>query len=93
MLTIGYKELSNCKFSNYPGIYSNTGEGKGKPNYELSKIYVDRDCSDSGTRISEADKDKLKIIKVLRNKRENEFSATRFKTKKSGLRIRKLIKQ
>ena len=47
---------------------------KGKRNYEFSKIYVDKDYSDPGTRIDEADKDKLKIIKALRNKRENKFN-------------------
>lgn len=55
-------------FSACPGIYSNIGEGKGKRNYEFLKIYVDKDYSDSGTRISEDDKDKLKITRVLRNK-------------------------
>lgn len=74
MVTIRYKELSSGKFSAYLDIYSNTGEGKGKRNYEFLKIYVDKDYSDSGTRISEADKDKLKIIKALRNKREDELN-------------------
>ena len=66
--------------------------GKGKRNYEFRKIYVDKDYSDLGTRIGEAGKDKFKIIKALRNKIENEFNSTKFKTKKSSLRIRTLRK-
>ena len=58
MVTIRYKELSSGKFSAYLDIYSNMGEGKGKRNYEFLKIYVGKDYSDSGTRVSEADKDK-----------------------------------
>jgi hypothetical protein len=48
--------------------------GKGKRNYEFRKIYVDKDYSDPGTQIGEAYKDKLKIIKTLRNIRENKFN-------------------
>jgi len=35
--------------------------GKGTRKYEFLQIYVDKDCSDSGTRIIEADKDKLML--------------------------------
>jgi hypothetical protein len=50
-----------------------TVEGKGKRNYEFLKNYVGKDYSAPGTRIRESDKDNLKIINALRNKRENEL--------------------
>jgi site-specific recombinase XerD len=74
MVTIRYKKLSTGKFSAYLDVYSNTGEGKGKRNYEFLKIYVDKDYSDAASRVSEPDKEKLKIIKALRNKREDELN-------------------
>ena len=55
----GYKYLPCCK---------------GKRNYEFRKIYVDKYYYDPGTQIGKADKNKLKIIKALRNKRENKFN-------------------
>jgi hypothetical protein len=51
-----------------------TVEGKGKCNYEFLKIYVGKDYSVPGTRITESDKDNLKIINSLRNKRENDLN-------------------
>jgi integrase len=74
MVTVRYKKLSSGKFSAYLDIYSNTVEGKGKRNYEFLKIYVGKDYSVPGTRITESDKDNLKIINALRNKRENELN-------------------
>lgn len=74
MVTVRYKKLSSGKFSAYLDIYSNTTEGKGKRNYEFLKIYVGKDYSAPGTRITESDKDNLKIIAALRNKRENELN-------------------
>lgn len=57
MVTVRYKKLSNGKFSAYFDIYSSTGEGKGKRNYEFLKIYVDKDYSDSGPGL-------LRMIKI-----------------------------
>jgi hypothetical protein len=48
-------------------------EGKGKRNYEFLKNYVGKDYSAPGIWITESDKDNLKIINALRNKRENEL--------------------
>jgi hypothetical protein len=59
MVTVRYKKLSSGKFSAYVDIYSNTVEGKGKRNYEFLKIYVGKDYSVPGTRITESDKDNL----------------------------------
>jgi hypothetical protein len=43
---------------------------KGKRNYGFLKIYVNKDYSVPGTRITEPDKDNFTIINALRNKRE-----------------------
>lgn len=74
MVTVRYKKLSTGKFSAYLDVYSNNGGVKGKRNYEFLKIYVNKDYSDAGCRISESDKEKLKIIKALRNQREDELN-------------------
>jgi hypothetical protein len=51
-----------------------TVEGKGKRNYEFLTIYVGKYYSVPGNRITESDKDNLKIINSLRNKRENDLN-------------------
>lgn len=55
-------------------VYSNTGEGKRKRNNGFLRIYVDKDYSDAASRIREPNKEKLKIINALRNKREDELN-------------------
>lgn len=72
MVTVRYKKLKNGKFSAYLDLYS--GNGEGKRNYEFLKIYLDKDYSSTSTRVSEADKEKMKLIKAIRNKREDELS-------------------
>jgi len=84
MITIRYKKLKSGKFSAYLDIYSNSIEGKGKRNYEFLNIYLDKDYSDTGTRISEADKEKMKIVRAVRNKREDEISFSDHGYKQQG---------
>jgi len=84
MITIRYKKLKSGKFSAYLDIYSNSIEGKGKRNYEFLNIYLDKDYSDTGTRISETDKEKMKIVRAVRNKREDELSFSDHGYKQQG---------
>jgi hypothetical protein len=44
MVTVRYKKLNDHKYSTYLDIYSGTGQGKGKRNYEFLKIYVTKHC-------------------------------------------------
>ncbi len=74
MVTVRYKKLKSGKFSAYLDIYSKNGDGKGKRNYEFLRIQVDKDYSEKGVRITEADKDKLKLIQSIRNKREDQLN-------------------
>jgi integrase len=74
MVTVRYKKLKSGKFSAYLDVYSNTGQGKGKRNYEFLKIYVTKDYSDASTRVVEVDKDKMKIVNAIRNNREDRMS-------------------
>lgn len=74
MVTIRYKKLKSGKFSAYLDIYTKNGNGKGKRNYEFLSIQVDKDYSEKATRVTEADKDKLKLIQAIRNKREDQLN-------------------
>ncbi len=74
MVTVRYKKLNDDKYSAYLDIYSAAGQGKGKRNYEFLKIYVTKDYSNPSTRIAEVDKDKMKVIKAIRNNREDKMS-------------------
>ena len=74
MVTVRYKKLAGEKYSAYLDIYSSTGVGKGKRNYEFLKIYVSKDYNDPSARVAEVDKDKMKIINAIRNSREDKMS-------------------
>lgn len=74
MVTVRYKKLKDDRFSPYLDVYSNNGQDKDKRNYEFLKIYVPKDYSDPSTRIAEVDKDKMKVIKAIRNNREDKMS-------------------
>lgn len=74
MVTVRYKKLKDDRYSAYLDVYSNNGQDKGKRNYEFLKIYVSKDYSDPSTRIAEVDKDKMKVIKAIRNNREDKMS-------------------
>lgn len=72
MVTVRFKELGTGKFSAYLDIYAAVGEGKTKRNYEFLKIYVTKDYSAPGVRVSDDDKEKMKAINEIRNQRETE---------------------
>lgn len=74
MVTVRYKKLKSGKFSAYLDIYTKNGSSKGKRNYEFLSIQVDKDYSEKGIRIAEADKEKLKLIQSIRNKREDQLN-------------------
>ncbi|MBC7567228.1 MAG: hypothetical protein H7223_09720 [Pedobacter sp.] len=48
--------------------------GKVKRNYEFLKIYVSKDYKGPGARVAEVDRYKMKIIKAIRNSREDKIS-------------------
>lgn len=67
MVTVRYKKPKFGKFSAYLDIYTKNGDGKGKRNYEYLRIRIDKDHSEKVVRITEADKDKLKISQSIRS--------------------------
>ncbi|EOR95178.1 hypothetical protein ADIARSV_1666 [Arcticibacter svalbardensis MN12-7] len=52
MATIRYKKLRPGKLIAYLDVYSYTGEGNSKRNYEFLMIYVDKDYLEASSHIS-----------------------------------------
>lgn len=74
MVSVRYKELKSGKFSAYLDIYMKASDGKGKRNYEFLGIYVAKDYSSPKIRVAEVDKENVKLIQAIRNKRETELN-------------------
>ncbi|MFH1052254.1 MAG: site-specific integrase [bacterium] len=96
MIKLRYKKLADGQFSIYLDIYAKDETGRAKRQYKFLGFYVSKDYS-KNNKISEIDKEKIRLAQVIKSKYELEVYSSshgiKIKKKSGNIDVIKLLEE